>query len=171
MTKFHYNTNIPSNVYYNNASVNKVFYVDANGIETEVWPLASQTTIPENSGDIRIEILSGVSANLTVEFRPDGSISTTSGAFTFPSSWNAWAVPVGSGAGNNYSIRVTTPASGVSGVLNQWISMSTWPTAYTIAMSIPTSSALANLTVEVRDNTTQSIVSNVYRMRIENEDL
>ena len=39
MTKFHYNNSIPTNVYYNNQVVNKVFYTDADGNNTEVWPL------------------------------------------------------------------------------------------------------------------------------------
>ena len=46
MTKFHYNGSVPTNVYYNNQVVNKVFYTDADGNNTEVWPLtpAAPTT-------------------------------------------------------------------------------------------------------------------------------
>tara|TARA_B100001057_G_scaffold377655_1_gene382915 strand:- start:7789 stop:8457 length:669 start_codon:yes stop_codon:yes gene_type:complete len=43
MTKFHYNNGVPTNVYYNNQVVNKVFYTDANGNNTEVWPLTPAT--------------------------------------------------------------------------------------------------------------------------------
>tara|TARA_B100001248_G_scaffold234432_1_gene196542 strand:- start:376 stop:1008 length:633 start_codon:yes stop_codon:yes gene_type:complete len=45
MTKFHYNNSIPTNVYYNNQVVNKVFYTDADGNNTEVWPLTPTTSI------------------------------------------------------------------------------------------------------------------------------
>tara|TARA_B100001093_G_scaffold433222_1_gene430045 strand:- start:495 stop:1130 length:636 start_codon:yes stop_codon:yes gene_type:complete len=46
MTKFHHNNSVPTNVYYNNQVVNKVFYTDADGNNTEVWPLtpAAPTT-------------------------------------------------------------------------------------------------------------------------------
>ena len=45
MTKLQFNSTVPNNVYYNNQSVNKVFYVDPNGVQTEVWPLTPTTSI------------------------------------------------------------------------------------------------------------------------------
>ena len=45
MTNFRYNTNVPEAVRFNGLTVNKVFYVDSNGDQTEVWPLTPTTSI------------------------------------------------------------------------------------------------------------------------------
>ena len=45
MTKLQFNSTVPNDIYYNNQSVNKVFYVDPNGVQTEVWPLTPTTLI------------------------------------------------------------------------------------------------------------------------------
>ena len=65
MTKLQFNSTVPNNVYYNNQSVNKVFYVDPNGVQTEVWPLTPTTSIGTTLTNV------SVVANLkTGELRP-----------------------------------------------------------------------------------------------------
>ena len=45
MTKLQFNSIVPNDIYYNNQSVNKVFYVDPNGVQTEVWPLTPTVSV------------------------------------------------------------------------------------------------------------------------------
>ena len=45
MTKLQFNSTVPNDIYYNNQSVNKVFYVDPNGVQTEVWPLTPTVSV------------------------------------------------------------------------------------------------------------------------------
>ena len=68
MTKFHYNNSIPTNVYYNNQVVNKVFYTDADGNNTEVWPLTP--SVPTTSIGTTLTFVDVVADKDPTSFRP-----------------------------------------------------------------------------------------------------
>lgn len=86
MTKLQFNSIVPNDIYYNNQSVNKVFYVDPNGVQTEVWPLTP--TVSVGTDLVRFRITLGgmdsesgeLSSVQSVIFNSNGNLRITAAA-------------------------------------------------------------------------------------------
>jgi hypothetical protein len=168
MTKFHYNNNVPTNVYYNNQVVNKVFYTDANGNNTEVWPLTPSETI--DTGTVMMLQNSTSSFTITISFNTDGSItfSSTAGQASLSVTSSNWATGGSSDVGNNYYIGInhsgdaTAPPYSIGGTVSSSI-------LYTLQTG--NSGAVAgSLSLTIKHNTTNATTSKIIQYLLEVED-
>ena len=165
MTKFHYNNGVPTNVYYNNQVVNKVFYTDANGNNTEVWPLTPSETISTHQVNIADTSTSG-QFEVTITFNTNGSIvfTSTSGQSNLSPTSESWATGGDSSVGNSYSISVShggigggNTQGGHFGTFNTYQSLSS-NVIYTMR-SAAAGSAAAQYTTTIKNNSTNVTTS------------
>jgi hypothetical protein len=169
MTKFHYNGSVPTNVYYNNQVVNKVFYTDANGNNTEVWPLTPSETIV--SGTVNLFQNSNSQFTIDVSINTNGSItftSTAGQASLSPTSSN-WATGGSSTVGDDYSVRVThSGQANANGSFGSYQALSS-NVLYTLQTG--NSGAVAgSLSLTIKHNTTNATTSKIIQYLLEVED-
>ena len=169
MTKFHYNGSIPTNVYYNNQVVSKVFYTDANGNNTEVWPLTPSETIVGGT-DMLLQN-SNSQFTITVSINTNGSItfSSTAGQASLDPTSSNWATGGSSTVGDDYSVRVThSGAANASGSFGSY-----QPLSSNVLYSLQTGSSGAvagSLSLTIKHNTTNATTSKTISYLLEVED-
>ena len=173
MTKFQYNTGVPTSVYYNNQVVNKVFYTDANGNNTEVWPLTPSETISTQQVNIADTSTSG-QFEVAITFNTNGSIvfTSTSGQSNLSPTSENWATGGDSSVGNSYSVSVSlggigggNAQGGHFGTFNTYQSLSSNVT-YTMR-SAAAGSAAAQYTTTIKNNSTNVTTSRIYQFVLE----
>lgn len=173
MTKFHYNNIIPTTIKYNNQVVNKVFYTDANGNNTEVWPLTPSETISTQLVAIADTSTSG-QFEVTITFNTDGSIvlvSTSGQSNLSPTSEN-WATGGNSNVGNSYSISVSH--AGIDGASIQGGHFGTFNTYQSLSSSVSytmrstaAGSAGAEYTTTIKNDSTNVTTTRIYQFVLE----
>lgn len=169
MTKFHYNGSVPTNVYYNNQVVNKVFYTDANGNNTEVWPLTPSETI--DGGMVNLLQNSNSQFTVTVSINTDGSItfSSTAGQASLDPTSSNWATGGSSSVGDDYSVRVTH--SGMASTSGSFGSYQALSSNVLHTLQTGSSGAVAgSLSLTIKHNTTNATTFKTISYLLEVED-
>jgi len=169
MTKFHYNGSVPTNVYYNNQVVNKVFYTDANGINTEVWPLTPSETIV--GGTVNLLQNSNSQFTVTVSINTNGSItfSSTAGQASLSPTSSSWATGGSSSVGDDYSVRATHSGQANDGGLFGSYQPLSSNVLYTLQTG-NSGAAAGNLFLTIKHNDTNATTSKTIQYLIEVED-